>query len=80
MSRYTLRSFCGIKQIEMFEHRAPNKLKVILDHPRHFQAGQTGPWGEPEIHADRFEIYDSLRFKIFEGNINETLNFVKKLK
>ena len=80
MSRYTLKTFCGIKELEKFEHRSVPKLLSILSHPRMDRAGQTGPWGEPLNHADRFEIYDSLREKVFDGRINDALTFTKGLK
>ena len=80
MSRYTLKTFCGVKELEKFEHRSAQKLQSILSHPRMDRAGQTGPWGEPEDHPDRFEIRDSLREKLFEGNINDVIAFVKGLK
>ena len=80
MSRYTLKTFCGVKELEKFEHRSAQKLQSILSHPRMDRAGQTGPWGEPEDHPDRFEIRDSLREKLFEGNITDVIAFVKGLK
>lgn len=80
MARYTLKTFCGAKQIERFEHRNVEKLRSILGHPRHHRAGQTGPFGEPEEHADRFELFDTMMEKLFSGNIEDTLKFAKKLK
>lgn len=80
MSRFTLKTFCGTKQIERFDHRTCTKLKSILDHPKHYRAGETGPWGEIGDHPDRFEIFDSQMEKLFTGNIAEALAFVKGLK
>lgn len=80
MARYTLKTFYGTKQIERFEHRTKDRLRGILNHPKHHRAGQTGPWGEIEKHADRFEVFDSLNEKIFTGNIAETIAFVRKLR
>lgn len=80
MSRYTLKTYCGTKELEKFEHRSAQKLQSILSHPRMDRAGQTGPWGEPQDHPNRFVILDSLREKLFEGSINEALVFVKGLK
>jgi hypothetical protein len=80
MSRYTLKTYCGTKQLERFDHRIPAKLKSILNHPRHHRAGEIGSFGEIEEHANRFEVYDSLMEKLFTGNIEETLAFVNKLR
>lgn len=80
MARYTLKTYCGAKQLERFDHRSTDKLVSILTHPRHHRAGQTGPFGEIEEHADRFEIIDSMMEKLFTGNVNDTLDFVRKLK
>lgn len=80
MARYTLKTFCGAKPVEVFEHRGSAKLRSILTHPRMHKAGETDPWGNPLGHADKFEIYDSMREKLFEGNIEDVLNFVSALK
>lgn len=80
MARYTLKTYCGAKQLERFEHRSADKLLSILSHPRHDRAGETGPFGEHEDHADKFEIMDSLMEKIFVGNIEDALAFARKLK
>jgi len=80
MSRYTLKTYYGAKLLERFDHRSGEKLRSILSHPRHHRAGQHGPWGEIEEHADRFEIYDSLMEKLFEGQIHDTEDFVRKLR
>lgn len=80
MARYTLKTYCGAKALEVFEHRASTKLRSILDHPRMHRAGETDAWGNPLGHADRFEIYDSMREKLFDGNIEDALNFVNALK
>lgn len=80
MARYTLKTFYGTKQLERFDHRTGDKLRSILEHPRFDRAGQTGPFGEEEQHPTRFEIVDSLMYKLFEGNIEDALAFVRKLK
>jgi hypothetical protein len=80
MARYTLKTYCGAKTLERFEHRSKDKLLSILNHPRHARAGETGPFGEDENHADKFEIMDSMMEKIFVGNIKEALAFARKLK
>lgn len=80
MSKFTLKTFCGTKQIERFDHRSPGRMNSILEHPRHHRAGETGPWGEIEDHPDRFEIFDSQMEKIFSGNISEAIIFVKRLR
>lgn len=80
MSRYTLKTYYGEKQLERFERRAAYKLQGILDHPRHHRAGQTGPFGEVMEWADKFEICDNAMEKLFVGNIEEALKFVKNLK
>ena len=80
MSRYTLKTFCGDKVIERFDHRSIRSLSEILNHPRHHCAGQTGPWGEAENHPDKFEIIDSYNTKLFSGNITDTINFVNTLR
>lgn len=80
MARYTLKTYCGHKPLEVFEHRGVDKLRSILDHPRHHAAGQTDAWGVPLEHASRFEIYDSMRVRLFEGNVTDALNFINNLK
>ncbi len=80
MARYTLKTFYGDREIERFDHRSVDKLHDILDHPRHHKAGQTGPFGEPMKHPDRFEIFDSLMEKLFNGNIGDAMQFLKGLK
>ena len=80
MARYTLKTFCGAKPLEVFEHRNTEKLKGILNHPRHHRPGDTDAWGNPLNTADRFELLDSMREKIFEGNVGDAMAFVSKLK
>ena len=80
MARYTLKSYCGSKQLERFDHRSVDKLRSILSHPRNNRAGQTGPFGEILEHADKFEIYDSQMERIFQGNLTDALNCVGGLK
>jgi hypothetical protein len=80
MARYTLKTFCGAKSLEVFEHRNSFKLKNILDQPRHHRPGETDAWGTPLNTVDRFEIFDSMREKVFEGNVAEAIAFVAKLK
>lgn len=80
MSRYTLKTYCGAKPVEVFEHRRVDKLRSILTHPRMNRAGETDPWGNPLNHANKFEIYDSMREKLFEGSVDDALNFVNNLK
>jgi len=80
VARYTLRTYCGGKQLERFDHRTPERLQSILEHPRHHRAGTTGPFGEDEKHADKFEIIDSHQEKLFLGNIDDAIRFAKGLK
>lgn len=80
MARYTLKSYCGAKQLERFDHRSVDKLQSILSHPRNNRAGDTGPFGEILEHANKFEIYDSQMERIFQGSITDVLNFVSTLK
>jgi hypothetical protein len=80
VARYTLKTFCGEREIERFDHRSVDKLRDILDHPRHHRAGETGPFGEVMRHPDKFVILDSMMEKLFTGNIMETLHFTKGLK
>jgi hypothetical protein len=80
MSRYTLKTYYKNKQLEVYNHRAPAKLKDLLIHPRFHRAGEVGPWGEEESHPDRFEIFDSLQEKIFTGTVEEALSFIGNLK
>lgn len=80
MSRYTLKTYCGAKQLERFDHRNAYKLRSILSHPRNNRAGETGPFGEILDHANKFEIYDSQMERIFQGNLSDTLKYIDKLK
>ena len=80
MARYTLKTFCGAKSLEVFEHRAVGKLNSILAHPRMYRDGETDTWGNQLENPNRFEIFDSMREKLFEGNIEDTVNFVRTLQ
>ncbi len=80
MAKYTLKTLYGTRVLEVFEHRAPPKLKEILRHDKFLHAGEKGPFGDDVVHPDNFIILDSQRYKIFAGNITEILEFVKKLK
>lgn len=80
MPLYTLKTYYGDKLLEQFDHRAASKIRSILDHPRHHRAGQTGPWGEVIEHPDRFEIFDTVREKLFDGNIADALYFTGTLR
>jgi hypothetical protein len=79
MAQYSLRVLYGNKELEFFVGRSPASLRRILEHPRCHRAGQTGPWGEIEEHPDRFEIFDMVREKLFDGNVQDALNFVNTL-
>jgi hypothetical protein len=79
MSRYTLKTFCNDKVLEVFEHRSSSKLRGILSHERFHHADKTGPFGEPSVHPDKFIIVDSQRYRLFEGNIADAIAFLKKL-
>ena len=79
MARYTLKTYCGKKQLERFDHRSPEKLFSILSHPRHDRANEVGPWGETLENADTFEILDLHMEKIFTGNITDAISFVNTL-
>lgn len=80
MARYTLKTYCGNKRLELFEHRSADKLWSIINHPRHQSPEATDAWGQPLEHANRFEISDSMKMKLFEGNFAEAINFVSTLK
>jgi hypothetical protein len=80
VARYTLKTYYGTKQLERFDHRSVDKLQSILDHPRHHRAGQTGPFGEIEEHADKFEIMDNMMEKLFTGDIGDALRFIRTLR
>ena len=77
-SRYTLRIYHGKNEIERFEHRKPDKLKEILSHERFTRDYE--PFGEPVVHPNRFEIYDSHRVKLFDGRLTAIIACVKGLK
>jgi len=78
MAKYTLKTFCGSNELERFENRNPSKLISVLIHPR-FDRSKQDPY-DLEKHADRFEIYDSHRFKLFSGRIDDAIAFVDRLK
>lgn len=80
MARYTLKTYCGVKLLEVFEHRTVSKLYNILTHPRMHKEGETDAFGNLLTYSDKFEIYDSMREKLFAGKIDDTLNFIKGLK
>jgi len=77
--RYTLKTYCGSKQLERYDHRSVDKLRTILNQPRHHRAGQTGPFGEPQEHADKFEIMDNMMEKLFVGSVEDALSFIQTL-
>lgn len=80
MARFTLKTFAGVRQLERFEHRSAKSLRDILEHPRYYRAGETGPFGEVMNHPDRFEVSDSQMERLSVGTIEETLNFLSKVK
>lgn len=80
MARYTLRTYCGGKQLERFDHRSAEKLRGILNHPRHHRAGHIDRFGDLEKHADKFEIMDSTMEKLFEGSIDDAVRFAGALR
>jgi hypothetical protein len=77
MSRYTLKTFINQKQTERYDHRSGHHLHRILSHPRFDRA--IGNYEEQLEKPTRFEIYDSLMMKIFDGGLDDALTFVKKL-
>jgi len=79
MPNYTLKTFRNTKLIERFDHRQPFKMQRILNHPKNHR-DISGPFGEAVDNANRFEIYDSMNERVFDGNITDVLNFVGKLK
>ena len=79
MPRYTLRTFCDNKILEVFEHRTPGKLVGILSGDRFHHANETSPFGEPPQYPNKFTIIDSQRSKLFEGTVEETVDFLKNL-
>jgi len=80
MSRYTLKSFCDDKQMERFDHRSKSKLLGLLDQPKHHEESVVGAWGDVEVRANRFEIFDSQMTKVFNGSITDAMIFARKLK
>ena len=80
MARYILRTYCGGKQLERFDHRSAEKLRGILNHSMIFQTGHLDRFGDLEQHADRFEIMDSTMEKLFEGNIDDAIRFAGGLR
>ena len=80
MARYTLKAFYGSEQIERFESRPLEKLYEILEHPRYYKAGDTGPFGEVVKNPDKFEISNTASGIKFRGNISELLNYMSSLK
>jgi len=80
MSRYTLKTYSGTKDLETFDNRGSGKLGAILMQPKFHRAGECGPFGEIENNPDTFRIYNQMGDRIFVGNIAETLSFIKQLK
>ena len=80
MSRYTLVTYCGTKELEKFNHRSPGKLVGILAMAKHHKAGETGPFGESMNYADNFKIYNSQMESIFAGNVTDALSVARKLR
>jgi hypothetical protein len=80
MARYDLRTFCKGSQLEIYESRSSSKLRELLGHPRFHKAGYTGKYDAPERNADAFEIRDSHREIIFQGDVDEAMLFLKRLR
>ncbi len=80
MSRYTLKTLHKDKVLELYEHRSAPKLAAILKHDKFYHAGESDAFGEDLHHPDKFIIIDSQRYKLFEGSIEGTLAFLKKLR
>lgn len=79
MSRFTLKTYCGTKLLEQFDHRSSSKMRDILRQPRHHRSGETGPFGEILQNADKFVILNSQMESIFQGNVSDALSFIKTL-
>lgn len=80
MAKYTLKSYCNTRLLEVFDARTPAKMNHILADERMNQPNLTDGWGEPIETANRFEIYDALRRLIFTGSVDEARPFVRKLR
>jgi hypothetical protein len=79
MARYTLKTYSNQKLLERFDHRSPAKLERILAHPRYSRVVAPNQWDENQENPTRFEIFDSVMEKLFDGNINLAEIFVKSL-
>lgn len=77
MSRYTLKTFFGKKHLETFGHRPLPKIREILEQDRHNMPGKEDAWGNPLGTADRFEIYNNMQDKVFDGGIEDAYAFSK---
>lgn len=77
MARYTLKVMFGDRQIERYDRRSPYHLLKVLARPDYHRAGETGPFGEIQNNPDHFEVFDSRMEKVFNGNIDEAISFVR---
>ena len=80
MSRYTLRSSYGNKELERYEKRRPETLSSLLSHPRFHKPAYKETYDGPEISADTFEIFDSQLEPLFKGRVDEAIAFLKTLR
>lgn len=74
MKRYTLKTFCCEKQLEIFTHRTPAKLEDILRQTKFSATGEDGI-----VRADHVIIVDNQLERIFQGTPTDALLFVQAL-
>jgi hypothetical protein len=77
MAKYTLKTFLHNKEVERFDHRSSFHLHRILVHPRFDRT--FGSYDEQCDKPSKFEIRDSLQMKIFEGNLDDAISYLKTL-
>lgn len=78
MATYTLKIYHNRRQLEVYEHRSSARLKSILSNQA-FRQESLDSFGQETNNPNRFEIYDTQRYKIFDGNINECMSKLQSL-
>lgn len=80
MTRYILKTFYGNKLVETYGKRSAAAIRELLKREEFHNPGAMNAWREPLGTVDRFEIYDNRMDKVFDGNIEEAINFVSSIR
>ena len=76
---YTLKTYNNDRLLETYENRSAIKLRLLMEQPEMHNANKCDAWGTLLNTANKFEIFNSRRIKIFSGSAYEAETFIKHL-